>query len=42
MNFLPKALPLKSKEGQRIPLHDIAGHVVRLIDPQNRQILESL
>ena len=37
----PKSVAFEIKGETYIPLHDIAGNVVRLIDPQNRQILES-
>lgn len=37
----PKSVAFEIKGETYVPLHDIAGNVVRLIDPQNRQIIES-
>jgi RHS repeat-associated protein len=37
----PTSVAFEIKGETYVPLHDIAGNVVRLIDPQNRQVLES-
>jgi len=37
----PKSVAFEIKGETYVPLHDIAGNVVRLIDPQNRQVIES-
>lgn len=37
----PKSVAFEIKGETYVPLHDIAGNVVRLIDSQNRQVIES-
>ena len=37
----PTSIAFEIKGETYVPLHDIAGNVVRLIDPQNRQVIES-
>ena len=36
-----KSIAFEIKGETYVPIHDIAGNVVRLIDPQNRQVIES-
>ena len=38
----PKSVAFEIKGETYVPLHDIAGNVVRLIDPQNRQVLKAM